>query len=77
MSRRALTFTITIPIPDVGLVPTAFVRPLVKTWNVLLVWQKREDDRRHLAEMDARMRRDVGLRWEDVQREIRKPFWRA
>ena len=44
--------------------------------NVLLAWQDRDRQRRHLAELDDRLLKDIGLTSGDVARETRKPFWR-
>jgi uncharacterized protein YjiS (DUF1127 family) len=33
--------------------------------------------RRHLARMDDRLLRDIGLSRADAKREINKPFWRG
>ena len=41
------------------------------------VWQKRQHDRRQLAELTNRDLHDVGLSWSDVAHEAEKPFWRA
>lgn len=41
------------------------------------VWQRRINDRRHMAQMDDRMLVDIGLDRADIKREIEKPFWRA
>lgn len=43
--------------------------------TTLVEWQKRYEMRRHLAEMDSRLREDVGLSTADVRREVEKPFW--
>jgi uncharacterized protein YjiS (DUF1127 family) len=40
-------------------------------------WQDRARQRRTLAELPEPLLRDVGLTREDVQAELRKPFWRA
>jgi uncharacterized protein YjiS (DUF1127 family) len=40
-----------------------------------LAWQVRARQRNHLARLDDRMLRDVGLSRSDVEREWRKPFW--
>jgi uncharacterized protein YjiS (DUF1127 family) len=34
-------------------------------------------DRRDLAELDERQRRDMGLDLDAIRREASKPFWRA
>ena len=41
----------------------------------LIKWQKRDEMRRHLAQMDHRLREDVGLTDADIRREVEKPFW--
>ena len=38
-------------------------------------WQKRDEMRRHLSQMDHRLREDVGLTSADIRREVEKPFW--
>ncbi|MDT8287905.1 MAG: DUF1127 domain-containing protein [Elusimicrobiales bacterium] len=43
--------------------------------TLLVEWQKRDEMRRHLARMDARLRADVGLTPSDIRREVEKPFW--
>lgn len=49
--------------------PTAILR-------VLLVWQDRAHQRRHLATLDDRLLRDMGLSRADVDHETSLPFWR-
>ncbi|MDJ0949266.1 MAG: DUF1127 domain-containing protein [Alphaproteobacteria bacterium] len=44
--------------------------------NLLLLWQERETRRRHLAGLDDRLLRDMGLTRADALREAAKPFWR-
>lgn len=39
-------------------------------------WYDRYLQRRALAELDDRMLADIGITRQDVEREIRKPFWR-
>ena len=69
------------------------VRPIVETWverlwnapwragsllfATLVVWQRRVDDRRALARLDARLLADIGIDPVEARREARKPFWRA
>ena len=38
-------------------------------------WADRTRMRRHLARMDDRLLRDIGLSRLDAKREINKPFW--
>ncbi len=49
----------------------------VRFFDVLLTWQERDRQRRALAELDARMLKDIGLHRADIRLELRKPFWRA
>ncbi|MBM3539545.1 MAG: DUF1127 domain-containing protein [Alphaproteobacteria bacterium] len=41
----------------------------------LLVWRERSRQRRTLADLNERMRRDIGLGAADIHRECAKPFW--
>lgn len=45
--------------------------------NTLLVWQQRASQRRHLASLDHRLLRDMGMTRADADREAAKPFWEA
>jgi len=40
-------------------------------------WRDRSYSRRRLAELDDRLRKDIGLSAVDVWRESQKPFWRS
>ena len=40
-------------------------------------WRERVRQRRELAQWSARDLHDVGLSWNDIAREVEKPFWRA
>ena len=40
-------------------------------------WQERAQQRAHLACMDERMLKDIGINQVDAAREATKPFWRA
>jgi uncharacterized protein YjiS (DUF1127 family) len=40
-------------------------------------WLQRARDRRELADLSARQRRDIGLTLDAIEAEVRKPFWRA
>ena len=44
--------------------------------STLLTWQERAEQRRHLAELDSRLLKDMGLSRADVWRESSIPFWR-
>jgi len=39
-------------------------------------WRRRTRDRAHLAELDDRMLKDIGLTRTDAEFLINKPFWR-
>ena len=40
-------------------------------------WRRRVRQRRELAMLDYRMRRDIGVNPSEIARECAKPFWRA
>ena len=40
-------------------------------------WQDRAEQRTHLAGMDDRMLKDIGINGVDAARESSKPFWKA
>lgn len=44
--------------------------------DLLLRWAERARQRRHLAELDDRLLRDIGVSRADVEAEISYPFWR-
>ena len=44
--------------------------------DTLLLWRKRAAERAHLAALDDRLLRDVGVSRADVEREASIPFWR-
>ncbi len=52
-------------------------RDAVELLRLLLVWQDRERQRRHLRGVDDRMLKDMGLSRADVAHEAAKPFWRV
>ena len=45
--------------------------------NRLAEWQERHEQRAHLAGMDDRMLKDIGVSSVDAAREADKPFWKA
>jgi uncharacterized protein YjiS (DUF1127 family) len=44
--------------------------------DLVLAWQERARQRRHLRSLDNHMLRDIGLSRADVEGEAGKPFWR-
>ena len=58
---------------SVGLSPAAVLMALGR---LLLRWHERARLRRHLAMLDDRMLRDIGLTDATLERELAKPFWR-
>lgn len=44
--------------------------------DLLLTWSDRMRQRRHLAELDDRLLRDIGVSRADIEAEISRPFWR-
>ncbi len=55
----------------------SMAKAVARLFEAVLIWQERDKQRRALAELDARMLKDLGLSWADVERELRKPFWSA
>ncbi len=53
------------------------VAPVVRGIDILLLWQRRANERHALAQLDDKILRDLGLSRSEVARELRKPFWRA
>jgi len=47
-----------------------------RTAATLKLWHQRARQRRHLAQLDEHLLRDVGITPEQARREARKPFWR-
>ena len=45
--------------------------------DVLISWLDRSRQRRHLAELDDRMLRDIGLSRGEVETEVSRRFWQA
>ncbi len=56
---------------------TTLVGKVLRTVTLLNVWEKRLAERQHLAGMDERMMRDIGLDRADLRQEIAKPFWKG
>ena len=50
-------------------------RPFSGTIKAAATWRARARGRRHLADLDVRMLRDIGITRMDVERECHKPFW--
>ncbi len=45
--------------------------------DLVYTWQARTSERTHLASLDDRLLRDMGLSRADVEGEVHKPFWQA
>ncbi len=45
--------------------------------RTLLTWQERDRQRHALAQLDARMLKDIGLSQAEVALELHEPFWQA
>ncbi len=52
-------------------------RPPFAILKTLLVWQERDQQRRHLAALDDRLLRDMGISRAEAAREAAVPFWRV
>jgi uncharacterized protein YjiS (DUF1127 family) len=44
--------------------------------DIILMWLQRARERRQLDELGEHLLKDVGVSRADVEREVRKPFWR-
>ncbi|MFZ2068761.1 MAG: DUF1127 domain-containing protein [Xanthobacteraceae bacterium] len=54
------------------------MRRLFAEWRgVIAEWRRRARSRHELAVLCDRCLRDIGANRYDVDREVRKPFWRA
>ena len=60
-----------------GFFRSQVVGPGVRGIEILLLWQRRANQRHALAQRDDRILRDPGLSRSEVAWELRKPFWRA
>ncbi len=49
---------------------------LIRALDALALWQERAAGRAHLAQMDERMLKDMGIGRAEADREVQKPFWR-
>ena len=48
---------------------------VVKCLRIIVIWQERAEQRQALAELNERMRKDIGVSQADAYKEARKPFW--
>jgi uncharacterized protein YjiS (DUF1127 family) len=55
----------------------ALAELLKATVRLSRLWLKRIRERRELVNLDYRQQRDIGLTPAEIERECRKPFWRA
>lgn len=53
------------------------VAVLDRIFETPFTWAERSAERRHLAELDDHLLRDIGLNRADVETISTKPFWRA
>ena len=56
---------------------TGIGRFLTGVVNRLAEWHERAEQRMHLAGMDDRMLKDIGVSSVDAAHESSKPFWKA
>jgi uncharacterized protein YjiS (DUF1127 family) len=55
----------------------AAVSVLTRIVDVVFGWMDRARQRRHLAELDDRLLRDIGISRAEVEVEMSRPVWRA
>ena len=65
-----------LPESPSGLLARAALLP-GRVLDLLYTWQLRASQRSHLASLDERLLRDMGLSRADVDGEVHKPFWQA
>ena len=53
------------------------IGPVTRLFDRIFMWRNRARQRRHLAELDDRLLRDIGLSRVEVEHEISRPFWRG
>ncbi len=63
--------------PTAALIGEILLEAAARVVRTLLTWQERDRQRHALAQLDARMLKDVGLSRAEVDLELRKPFWHA
>ena len=64
--------------PSLRLAPGRGIGALfIAVLNRLAEWQERAEQRAHLAGMDDRMLKDIGVSAVDAAHEADKPFWKA
>ncbi len=63
--------------PTAASVGEILLEAAARAVRTLLTWQERDRQRHALAQLDARMLKDVGLSRAEVDLELRKPFWHA
>lgn len=77
MTRRELSFTVTIPIPAAELrgVRRSAAGAIQAVAARVRLWRRRARERARLRMMGAHLRRDMNVRYEDCRLEAQKPFW--
>jgi len=54
-----------------------FPVPDIKSWKETVgLWNSRARERRHLAQLDDDMLKDIGVSRAEAEIESRKPFWK-
>jgi len=76
MTRRDITVTIPIVVPDARHDVRAVGRTIARLRHTIATWCARAAERRALADMPDHLRRDMGVSLDDLTREANKPFWR-
>lgn len=78
---RNVTLTLSSPTPALPeMLRRAIANPatiFISAFEVAKLWQRRFDQRRHLAGLEPRLRVDAGLTEDVIARETAKPFWQA
>lgn len=53
-----------------------FYQSVKRLYAVMDLWYQRRIERKQLADVDARLLKDMGITSYQANREIKKPFWR-
>lgn len=64
-----------ISTPDLPKRSGLLASSLTAWWDTLHIWHERARQRAQLAELDQRLRHDMGLSDQDIEAEVRKWFW--
>ena len=65
------------PVPGLAQLGAGLNSALPALWETLVTWQERANQRGHLASLEGRLLKDMGISRADAESEAAKPFWRS